>query len=134
MFFWTDELLSRRVVDRVQAGIEVYGVWDQLGAANVSSQDEMLCAAGARIGIEDLPGKRNKFAVIDVEGDDPVVIVGSYNWTEAGAYDNDEDTLIIHDRELARAYYAEWQGLWATVPAERVCSAVRVYVPVVGRG
>jgi len=35
----------------------------------------------ARIGIEDLPGKvHHKFAVIDVEGDDPVAIVGSYNW------------------------------------------------------
>jgi len=67
--------------------------------------------------------------VIDVEGDDPVVIVGSYNWTEAGAYDNDKRQPIIHDRELARAYYAEWQRLWGTVPAERVCNAVRVYLP-----
>jgi hypothetical protein len=32
----------------------------------------MLCAAGARIGIEDPPGKvHHKCAVIDVEGDDP---------------------------------------------------------------
>ena len=61
----------------------------------------------------------HKFAVIDVESDDSVVIVGSYNWTMAGACDNDENTLIIHDRELARAYYAEWQRLWATVLAER---------------
>jgi hypothetical protein len=44
----------------MQAGVEVYGVWDQLGTANVSSQDEYLCAAGARIGIEDLLGKRKK--------------------------------------------------------------------------
>ena len=81
----------------MQADVEVYGVWDPLGAANVPSQDEMLCAAGARIGIEDLPGKVHpKFAVIDVQGDDPVVVVGSYNWTEAGAYDNDENTLILH--------------------------------------
>jgi phosphatidylserine/phosphatidylglycerophosphate/cardiolipin synthase-like enzyme len=132
MFFWTDELLSRRVADRMQAGVEVYRVWDQLGAANVSSQDEMLCAARARVGIENLPGKvHHKFAVIDVEGDDPVVIVGSTNWTEAGAYDNDENKLILHGRELARAYDVEWQRLWATVPVERVCSAVKVYLPVV---
>jgi hypothetical protein len=95
------------VAERIEAGVDVYGVWGQLGAANAYSQDEMMCAAGARIGIEDLPGKRNKFAVIDVEGEDPVVIVGSTNWTKAGSYDNDENTLIIHDRALARAYYAE---------------------------
>ena len=64
--------------------------------------------------------------MIDVEGDDPVVIVGSYNWTEAGAYDNDENTLIVHDRELARTYYAEWQRLWEMVPVKRVYSLMVV--------
>jgi phosphatidylserine/phosphatidylglycerophosphate/cardiolipin synthase-like enzyme len=59
MFFWTDELLSKRVVERIGAGV------------------------------------------------------------------NDENTLIIHDRELARAYYAEWQRLWETVPVGRVCNALR---------
>ena len=57
------------------------------------------------------------------------MILGSYNWTNAGAYDNDDNTLIIHDRELARAYYAEWQRLWTTVPVERGCSGARVYRP-----
>ena len=43
---------------------------------NTRFQENTL--VGARIGIKNLPGKRNKFAVIDVdEGDDPVVIVGS---------------------------------------------------------
>jgi phosphatidylserine/phosphatidylglycerophosphate/cardiolipin synthase-like enzyme len=69
----------------------------------------MLCAAGARIGIKNLPGKvHHKFAVIDANGSDPVVILGSYNWTGAGAYDNDENTLIMHDQALAQAYYEEW--------------------------
>jgi phosphatidylserine/phosphatidylglycerophosphate/cardiolipin synthase-like enzyme len=68
-----------------------------------------------------------------MEGDAPPVIVGSYNWTNAGAYDNDENTLIIHDRELAQAYFAEWQRLWATVPAERACNALEMYLPIVMR-
>jgi phosphatidylserine/phosphatidylglycerophosphate/cardiolipin synthase-like enzyme len=134
MFYWTDALLSERVVERLAAGVQVYGVWDQLGAANASSQDEMLCAAGARIGIEDLPGKvHHKFAVLDVEGDDPVVILGSYNWTAGGAYDNDENTLIVHDRALARAYLAEWQRLWESLAADRICEAAAVYLPLVLR-
>ena len=73
----------------------------------------------------------HKFAVLDVEGDDPVVIMGSYNWTDAGAYDNDENTLIIHNWDLARAYYAEWEGLWATLESGDICNAYAVYVPVV---
>jgi phosphatidylserine/phosphatidylglycerophosphate/cardiolipin synthase-like enzyme len=66
-----------------------------------------------------------------LEGDDPVVIVGSTNWTNAGAYDNNENTLILHDRGLARAYYAEWQRLWATMPVGRVCNVIEVYLPMV---
>jgi phosphatidylserine/phosphatidylglycerophosphate/cardiolipin synthase-like enzyme len=116
MFFWTDDLLTQRLIERLEAGVRVYGVWDQLGAANTSSADEALSAAGAEIRIEHFVGKvHHKFAVIDVEGSDPVVILGSYNWTGSGAYDNDENTLIVHDRELARAYHAEWQRLWSAL-------------------
>ena len=58
----------------------------------------------------------------------------SYNWTDAEAYDNDENVLVIHDWELARRYRVERQRWWETVPLERVCSVVEVYVPVVARG
>ena len=71
--------------------------------------------------------------MIDVEGSDPTVVLGSYNWTDSGAYDNDENTLIIHDRELARAYHAEWERLWGTVALERICNSYEVYVPMVMR-
>lgn len=132
MFFWTDDLLADRVIERLGQGIEVYGVWDALGAANVSSDDERLCLAGAQIKTENFAGKvHHKYAVIDVEGSDPVVILGSYNWTASGAYDNDENTLIVHDRELARAYHAEWQRMWDALGSERLCRVESIYLPAV---
>jgi phosphatidylserine/phosphatidylglycerophosphate/cardiolipin synthase-like enzyme len=119
MFFWTDDLLTNRVVKRLGAGVEVYGVWDALGAASPYSADEALSGAGAQIRVENFAGKvHHKFAVIDVEGSDPVVILGSYNWTDSGAYDNDENTLIVHDYKLAQAYYNEWQRLWWALEPE----------------
>lgn len=130
MFFWTDDLLTDRVAERLAAGVQVYGVFDQLGEANGSSADEPLCAAGAQIKVEDFAGKvHHKFAVIDVHGSDPTVILGSYNWTASGAYDNDENTLIIHDAALAQAYYEEWQQLWTAVDLDRLCNPDRVYLP-----
>jgi phosphatidylserine/phosphatidylglycerophosphate/cardiolipin synthase-like enzyme len=112
MFFWTDDLLTERILERMAQGVQVHGICDQLGAAHPSSACDDLHQGGAHITVEDFPGKlHHKFAVIDVEGSDPVVILGSYNWTDGGAYDNDENTLIVHDRELARAYYSEWQRL-----------------------
>ena len=72
----------------------------------------------------------HKFAVIDVESADPVVILNLYNWTDSGAYDNDENTLIIHDADLAQAYYGEWQRLWSALGEETLCQRFVVYVPV----
>jgi phosphatidylserine/phosphatidylglycerophosphate/cardiolipin synthase-like enzyme len=119
MFFFTDDVLSQRLMDRLEAGVEVFGVWDRLGAANAFSADEELCDAGAQVKIEDFAGKvHHKFAVIDVEGQDPTVILGSYNWTGSGSYDNDENTLIIHDRLLARRYLDEWNRLWDAIEEE----------------
>lgn len=134
MFFFTDDVLANQLVNRIEDGIEVYGVWDQLGAANVGSDDEQLCAAGAHIATENFLGKlHHKFAVIDVNGDDPTVILGSYNWTDSGAYDNDENTLIIHDRDLAEAYYQEWQSIWSAIDLERICNPPTIYLPMVTR-
>lgn len=39
-----------------------------------------------------------------------------------GAYDNDENTLIVHDRALAQAYYEEWRRLWGTLDPDRICN------------
>lgn len=134
MFFWTDAVLTDQAIAQIEAGVEVAGMFDQLGEANGSSADEALCAAGARVGVENFAGKlHDKFAVIDVNGSDPTVILGSYNWTGSGAYSNDENTLIIHDAALAQAYYAEWQRLWASIDLEDVCNPDSVYLPLVVR-
>lgn len=132
MFFWTDDLLTNRTIERLNDGVEVYGVWDSTGAGQQYSDDGLLCAAGAQIKIEDFFGKgHHKFAVIDVNGSDPAVILGSYNWTDAGAYENDENTLIIHDPALAQAYYQEWQNLWDAIDVSRLCGSNKVFLPVV---
>ena len=134
MFVWTDDLLTNRTIERLNAGVKVYGVWDRLGAASNGSAYPALCDpdAGAQIKLEDFSGKtHHKFAVIDVDGSDPTVILGSYNWTAAGAYDNDENTLIIHDRALAQVYYAEWLTLWSAIGLENMCNPSMVYLPAI---
>jgi phosphatidylserine/phosphatidylglycerophosphate/cardiolipin synthase-like enzyme len=132
MFFWTDELLTAMAIERMEAGVAFYGVWDERGAGSTSSADDALCAAGARIGVESWNGTlHHKFAVIDVHGTDPTVILGSYNWTDSGAYDNDENTLIIHDAALAQAYYEEWQRLWSAMELSRICNPPTSFLPLI---
>jgi len=127
-------MLADTVVERMDAGVTVSGVWDASQAAGAYSQDDALCVAGAAIKIENFPGKvHHKFAVVDVDGSDPTVILGSYNWSSGGAYDNDENTLIVHDANLAQSYYQEYRRLYDALPDSTLCKGNRVYLPIILR-
>lgn len=134
MFFFADDVLSDRLVELAESGVAVHGLFDQLGEAGNGSDADALCAAGAHIGVEDFAGKlHHKFAIIDVYGSDPTVILGSYNWTDSGAYQNDENTLIIHSAALAHDYLAEWQQLWQAIDLDDICNPPTVYLPLILR-
>ena len=51
----------------------------------------------------------HKVFVIDRE----IVITGSYNPTSAGAFRNDENIIIIHDREIAEKFIKEFEKVYA---------------------
>jgi phosphatidylserine/phosphatidylglycerophosphate/cardiolipin synthase-like enzyme len=52
----------------------------------------------------------NKILLIDAEGDRPVIITGSYNFTFSAQARNAENLLILRgNRALAQAYLANWQ-------------------------
>lgn len=44
---------------------------------------------------------------------DPLVVTGSHNWTTTAENSNDENTLIIHDPEIAILYQAEFERRWS---------------------
>ena len=49
----------------------------------------------------------HKFMVVDNfnSASDPLVLVGSHNWSTAAETKNDENTLIVHDLNVANQYY-----------------------------
>jgi phosphatidylserine/phosphatidylglycerophosphate/cardiolipin synthase-like enzyme len=51
----------------------------------------------------------NKFAVID----DKVLITGSFNWTAGAERENQENLLIITDKNVARQYAQRFEMIWA---------------------
>lgn len=52
----------------------------------------------------------HKYALIDPENpqSDPMVLTGSYNWSNSAEYENDENLLIIHDDTLAVQFLQEF--------------------------
>jgi phosphatidylserine/phosphatidylglycerophosphate/cardiolipin synthase-like enzyme len=132
IFFFTDDTLREALIARHQAGVTVSGVWDLLGAANTFSEDELLCLAGIPIKIEDFGGKlHNKFMVIDAGGASPRVITGSMNWTGSGDGANDENTLIVHDAEVALAYQTAFQEIYDALGPATLCEPIEIYLPAV---
>lgn len=67
--------------------------------------------AGIEVRLETRYGAaHNKILLIDVEGNHPVVITGSYNLTFSALARNAENLLILRDNAaLAKAYLANWQ-------------------------
>lgn len=115
--------LKDRLLEKKNAGVKVYGVFDQLQAGQTFSMDDPLAAAGVPTWIDgnnNIGGNgggilHHKVMIIDGEtNSDPLVITGSFNWTTAADNDNDEDLVVLHSDVLARAYIEEWCAVAAT--------------------
>lgn len=70
-----------------------------------SSQPGDYQAGGGRL--------HSKTMLIDVYGENPTVISGSFNWSAAATQSNDEFLMVFHGERLARQYDDYFESLWA---------------------
>lgn len=82
----------------------------------------------------DGPVMHSKYAIVDYgsNGPDPVTITGSHNWTASAGSINDENTLIIHDAEIANWFYQDFTGIrnfLGAVSVEEMSSADLLVFP-----
>ncbi|HSN47772.1 MAG TPA: phospholipase D-like domain-containing protein, partial [Flavobacterium sp.] len=56
----------------------------------------------------------HKFMVVDnfAPTSDPLVLLGSHNWSSSAQTKNDENTLIVHDANIANQYYQSFAYLY----------------------
>jgi phosphatidylserine/phosphatidylglycerophosphate/cardiolipin synthase-like enzyme len=56
----------------------------------------------------------HKFMVVDNfnSASDPLVLLGSHNWSSAAETKNDENTLVVHDLNIANQYYQAFAYLY----------------------
>lgn len=65
--------------------------------------------------IDTAPGiMHHKFMVVDNfnSASDPLVLTGSHNWSTAAETKNDENTLIVHDANIANQYYQAFASVY----------------------
>ncbi len=109
-FSFTRSDFTDALIARAQAGVTVQGVLETRQIASGSDQAwNALTAAGLPVRQDGNPNTmHNKVFIIDGQ----VVVTGSYNFSKAAETANDENVLILHNPDIAAAYYADWQKVW----------------------
>jgi phosphatidylserine/phosphatidylglycerophosphate/cardiolipin synthase-like enzyme len=110
-YSFTSDRLGEAMIERAQAGVKVAGVFDQdQYHSNEGTEFDKLLNAGLDVRLDGNPRlMHHKVIIIDGQ----VVIVGSYNFSNNAEYNNDENTLIIHNQDIAAMYLAEFQQIYA---------------------
>ncbi len=102
--------LGDAVINRQDAGIDCKGIIENIWY--FGSEYNGLKNAGVDVysHFGEPHAFHHKYGIVDANNtsSDPLVITGSHNWTNSAEDDFDENTLIIHDAEIANMYYEEF--------------------------
>lgn len=116
-FSFTKNELGNALVDVHQTGVPVRGIMENINDSG--SEYNHLLANGVLVKHHNLTGEfHHKYTVVDAydTNSDPVVLTGSHNWSNAAENINDENTLIIHDADIAALFKAEFEKRWGAFP------------------
>jgi phosphatidylserine/phosphatidylglycerophosphate/cardiolipin synthase-like enzyme len=108
-FSFTSPAISELMIEKFHKGIKVSGIFEKKGAYTKHSEFIKMKLEGLPVQVD-----RNRFQmhhkVIII--DDYRVITGSYNFSKNAALRNDENILIIDNREIAKQYIDEYNRLY----------------------
>lgn len=111
-FIFTSRALAKALIEAQGRGVrvEVLADGEQVWRMDNSRIPE-LAAAGIPVALElRYASAHNKIMLIDAEGEAPVLLTGSYNFTWSAQAKNAENLLILRgNRPLMRRYYENWR-------------------------
>lgn len=114
-FSFTNKAIARALIEAQQRRIEVSVLADrdqfEKGAGFLLRD---LKRAGVKVMLDgEHAAAHNKVMLIDADGLYPVVITGSFNFTQAAQKHNAENVVLIYyERTLAQAYSENWRQHW----------------------
>ena len=119
-FSFTDYDLAKVMMDRMDAGVEVSGIFETRGANTEYSECPTLLDHGAAVRLDANPGTfHHKVVIVDGK----IVMTGSFNYSTNATESNDENVLIIYNEQIARLYEQEFAKQYAVsrVPVGGEC-------------
>jgi len=110
MYTFTDREIAQAILRAKDRGVDIKIYLDRSQVNAKYSKSRYFINNG----IEDIRISsnnyimHNKFAVID----DEIVITGSYNWTASAGERNNENLLVIDDKNIIKEYQNQFNNLW----------------------
>jgi len=114
LFSFTKNELGNALIDAHDAGVWVRGLIENINDSG--TEFDWLRANGVPVQAHpEAALLHHKYVVLDAGYPDsePIVVTGSHNWSQNAESNNDENTLIIRDLELAVLFQAEFERRWA---------------------
>ena len=110
IYFLTFSFTSENIADEIlfKENIDIKGVFEARGAGSYSQYQRLKDFGLDVIKDKNKGNMHHKVFIIDNE----TVITGSYNPTENGNKRNDENLIIIHDKEIAEEYLREFERIF----------------------
>ncbi|MEJ2011234.1 MAG: phospholipase D-like domain-containing protein [Anaerolineales bacterium] len=107
-FSFTSDMLADRLIERMEAGVGVAGVFEASQASNTGGEYDRLAAAGAELQLDGNPhDMHHKVIIIDRT----LIVTGSYNFSRAAEEENDENLLLLYSPDVAKEYLIEFSRL-----------------------
>ncbi len=110
LLVFTNNQLGTTIAEQHENGIVVNGIIEQVNVEG--SEYEFLVNEGINVVSHQGFGDsfHHKYCIVDHNNtdSDPLVITGSHNWSAAAETNNDENTMIIHDANIANQFYQEF--------------------------
>lgn len=114
MFTYTKDEQSAALLEAMDNGAQVRGMIENIN--DPGAEFNYLLSQGVNVKHHSATGDlHHKYGVIDADApvSAPLVVTGSHNWTAAAETVNDENTLFIHDADIATLYKAEFERRWS---------------------
>jgi phosphatidylserine/phosphatidylglycerophosphate/cardiolipin synthase-like enzyme len=109
-YSFTSDELADAMIEQAKSGVSVWGVFDKdQYHSNTGTEFDTLHNAGIDVRLDGNPRlMHHKVIIIDGQ----IVITGSYNFSNNAEHNNDENSLIIHNQDIAAQYLAEFQQIY----------------------
>ena len=113
----------------IDSGVVVKGIINSDTSTTI--YDDLSLAMGANLTVNPVTSEimHHKFMLADVGTEsDPLLLTGSHNWSTNATTRNDENTLIVHDADIAELYYRAWRGIFLEPEVQDTSDTTSAYI------